>query len=905
MMSGRGRKGRGGYGRGSGNYSRRSTGKGSGGKTYVFSLHMNTKPHIATFEEIKHKICAAVHKDFEHGVDIARSIRSGTLVDLNEQMPRRRYSELEDQLARSREQADFDTDYTNQAKSYQRRRDALEFNLPRTFSMILDRFCDEGMRNRLMMLPDYNTKILEDPLKLLEKIKILIQNPATDRYAYDVLHDVINFVMNCKQREEEDLQTYFARFTQHCDILRSHLGVEALDNFVSHTTEYLNAANDLARATLKKEGLMRLFACVFLKGSDQRKYGSLLKTLTQQYSLKNDQYPRTLRDALDVLQNHKFDSRPNKKADDKKENTKSDKSDKSDTPTPKSEASFAQSANKFCYCCGDKSHLANKCPQKNTKPREQWFHHKSAEFVQQKTDEQKATAVSSNASASITVSPEDINNIWGVNLMHDMVEYTTSHAQTNSRDLFKLLDVVIWDSGAGTTTMANDKLMLDIRPCKPLLMGTNGGTETLDRSGIVPGLGEAYYNPTGITNVASMSQLIRLGYRVTFDSDKENAFLVYPPPKSDGNNNRAMIRFTCNEKGLYCFKPKPGFFEHIARQKQFTSTPVLVDTVQENRLGYTDRQFARAKRVRALYHILGTPTVENFKHLLRQKVIRNCPLTVEDVNIAEAIFGRDISHLKGVSTRVQPKPIRDDHVAVPPELIRKNMLVHLCIDIMYINGKPFFTSIDRSIRFRAVLPLAGRSGEELLRAIKMVSRKYNAGGFLVKTIHCDAEFQPYFEDVWENLTIEMEFTNAQDHVPEAERNNRTIQERFHAAFHRLPYKAIPMLMIRYLAMVSACQLNYYPAHGGISPYYSPHVLLGGRDLDYNQHCVAEFGSYVQACTEPDPSNTNAPRTLDAIYLRPNIHNPTMGHELMDLQTGRMITRRKVTVIPITASVITM
>ena len=38
--------------------------------------------------------------------------------------------------------------------------------------------------------------------------------------------------------------------------------------------------------------------------------------------------------------------------------------------------------------------------------------------------------------------------------------------------------------------------------------------------------------------------------------------------------------------------------------------------------------------------------------------IKNCPVTVEDVSIAEKIFGPDVSSLKGKSTRRKPKPVR-------------------------------------------------------------------------------------------------------------------------------------------------------------------------------------------------------------------------------------------------------
>jgi hypothetical protein len=108
-------------------------------------------------------------------------------------------------------------------------------------------------------------------------------------------------------------------------------------------------------------------------------------------------------------------------------------------------------------------------------------------------------------------------------------------------------------------------------------------------------------------------------------------------------------------------------------------------------------------------------------------------------------------------------------------------------------------------------------------------------------------------------------------------------------------------MLQYLAMISTHQLNYFPAKGGISPYFSPHAILTGRPLDYEKHCQIPFGAYVQANNEPNPTNTNAP-TIDCIYLRP-FPNLQGGHDLINLKTGRVITRRRVTEFPVTELVI--
>ena len=39
-------------------------------------------------------------------------------------------------------------------------------------------------------------------------------------------------------------------------------------------------------------------------------------------------------------------------------------------------------------------------------------------------------------------------------------------------------------------------------------------------------------------------------------------------------------------------------------------------------------------------------------------------------------------------------------------------------------------------------------------------------------------------------------------------------------------------------------------------------------MDSNKHCQCAFGTYVKAYQEDDPTNTQAARTIDAIYLQP-------------------------------------
>lgn len=85
----------------------------------------------------------------------------------------------------------------------------------------------------------------------------------------------------------------------------------------------------------------------------------------------------------------------------------------------------------------------------------------------------------------------------------------------------------------------------------------------------------------------------------------------------------------------------------------------------------------------------------------------------------------------------------------------------------------------------------------------------------------------------------------------------------------------------------------------ISAHYSPHVLLGKRNLDYAKQYSYEFGEFLITDQETDPTNTPRARGVDSIYLRPRTDVPQGGHYTMNLQTGLVLTAKKVTRVPLT------
>ena len=52
--------------------------------------------------------------------------------------------------------------------------------------------------------------------------------------------------------------------------------------------------------------------------------------------------------------------------------------------------------------------------------------------------------------------------------------------------------------------------------------------------------------------------------------------------------------------------------------------------------------------------------------------IKNCPVTMEDIDLAEAIFGQDIGNIKGKTIRNKPTPVVKDYISIPKEMMMKH-----------------------------------------------------------------------------------------------------------------------------------------------------------------------------------------------------------------------------------------
>jgi hypothetical protein len=324
-----------------------------------------------------------------------------------------------------------------------------------------------------------------------------------------------------------------------------------------------------------------------------------------------------------------------------------------------------------------------------------------------------------------------------------------------------LREIILLDSQSTMDLFCNASLVS--KTCKSttnMRLKSNGGTMVVTRKATMPGYNkDVWFSTRAITNFIALSNLIQK-YRVTYDSD-DNMFVVHR--ESHGKPN---MEFRMHKCGLHYYDPRNE--KHLA----------FVNTISENKEGFTKRQIKSAELARTLYKTLSYPSMKDFKWVIQINKIKDCPVNVQYIDVARKIWGKNIAALKGKTDGTKSIPVARDYVKVPMELTKIHKEVFLTTYIFFVNKIPFFLTFSHTICFTSVNHLADRTVPHIFKAFKEMYQYYLQCGFHINTVHADGEFaplKPLIESMPGGPIVNL--ASANEHVPDIERRIRVVKER--------------------------------------------------------------------------------------------------------------------------------
>ena len=195
---------------------------------------------------------------------------------------------------------------------------------------------------------------------------------------------------------------------------------------------------------------------------------------------------------------------------------------------------------------------------------------------------------------------------------------------------------------------------------------------------------------------------------------------------------------------------------------------------------------------RQLLHALGYPLVVDLKTIIKTNAIWDNPVTKSNLKLMECLFRPDIPTVKGKTTRQCPLQLVSNVVSIPHELHDAQHDVCLYIDIMYINGMPFLTTISKNIKYCTTMWVVDHTAPTITYLVESVLKLYQQAVFQVMEVCTNHEFKPVLQVLQDNgWSFMTNLSNAQEHVPEAKHNNCILKECIFTTYHGISYKMLP------------------------------------------------------------------------------------------------------------------
>jgi len=104
--------------------------------------------NYAPYADVHEKIATYVQKNYDCGHDIAKSIRTGQLIDLSAKKPTRTLATGDTNSAQDLIQSGMDIEFSTRICAHVKREQSLQSNLPKAFAYVMNDYCADGLKTR-------------------------------------------------------------------------------------------------------------------------------------------------------------------------------------------------------------------------------------------------------------------------------------------------------------------------------------------------------------------------------------------------------------------------------------------------------------------------------------------------------------------------------------------------------------------------------------------------------------------------------------------------------------------------------------------------------------------------------------------------------------------------------------